>query len=472
MLLFFCLVRYRTEVAYISLSNFITSTLNLNDDSIFDIHTVKTNDGFLHIHITLKDTHPLCPYCSGRSTVKGYKTRTYNHLPLAGFPSLIVWNRRRYRCKDCLRTFSEENPFGPETFHQSYAVLSSIALDLRNIHYTFFDIAKAHHVSEPLVMDYLDSFLTIPRLPLPQSLGIDEIHSHMSNHYGGSYLCVLVDNQNRRLVDILPDRSKRTLSNYFKAIPLSERRNVRYVTMDMWESYKEVAQRFLPNAIIAVDPFHVIEHLVKDFTQLRVTMMNQSVYHSSTYYLLKKWHKLLLKDMDLDNEPQYNAFFHQKLNYRDLYNRLLAIHPTLKTAYELKELYRRFNKIESFEMAAERFDTILDEFKKADIPYYVEFVQLCCHWKQEIINSFLRPYNQRKLSNALAESMNEKLRTLIDISSGYSNFERFRARALYCLNDRVFYVLTDHLHRKKREGKKRGIYKKKTSDLSEHIESL
>ena len=86
------------------------------------------------------------------------------------------------------------------------------------------------------MMYYLDSFLTIPRLPLPQSLGIDEIHSHMSNYYGGSYLCVLVDNQNRRLVDILPDRSKRTLSNYFKTIPLSERRNVRYVTMDMWES--------------------------------------------------------------------------------------------------------------------------------------------------------------------------------------------------------------------------------------------
>lgn len=29
----------------------------------------------------------------------------------------------------------------------------------------------------------------------------------------------------------------------------------------MWEPYRDVAKSFLPNAIVAVDPFHVIEHL-------------------------------------------------------------------------------------------------------------------------------------------------------------------------------------------------------------------
>jgi hypothetical protein len=39
------------------------------------------------------------------------------------------------------------------------------------------------------------------------------------------------------------------------------------------------------------------------------------------------------------------------MNYRDLYNMLLEISPDLKLAYELKELYRDFNKNCFFEKA-------------------------------------------------------------------------------------------------------------------------
>ena len=83
------------------------------------------------------------------------------------------------------------------------------------------------------------------------------------------------------------------------------------------------------------------------------------------------------------------------------------------------------------------------------------------HWKPEIINSFRRPYDDRRQSNALAENINHKLRLLIEVSNGYTNLERFRARTLYCLNDKLFYCLTTCLYSKKREYKKRGTYTKK-----------
>ena len=98
------------------------------------------------------------------------------------------------------------------------------------------------------------------------------------------------------------------------------------------------------------------------------------------------------------------------MNYRDLYNMLLEISPDLKLAYELKELYRDFNKRCSFEEAGAQLDY------------------------------------------------------LIEVSNGYTNLERFRARALYCLNDKLFYCLTTCLYSKKREHKKRGTYTKHLSD--------
>ena len=83
------------------------------------------------------------------------------------------------------------------------------------------------------------------------------------------------------------------------------------------------------------------------------------------------------------------------------------------------------------------------------------------NWKPEILNSFKRSYENRKQSNALAEHINGKLRTLMTVSNGLYNFDRFRARAIYCLNKYITYSLTSHIHRfNKRQGKPRGSYKK------------
>ena len=107
------------------------------------------------------------------------------------------------------------------------------------------------------------------------------------------------------------------------------------------------------------------------------------------------------------------------------------------------------------------FETVHKAFEESDLPCYEEFVKTIKNWRTEIINSFERPYENRKQSNALCESFNQKLRILINVSYGFANFDRFRARALYCLNDAVFYSITSNLKRtNKREGRKRGPYKK------------
>ena len=215
--------------------------------------------------------------------------------------------------------------------------------------------------------------------------------------------------------------------------------------IDMWEPYRDVCKKYLRHCEIAVNPFHVIQHLTECFTRIRVGIMKQCVYDSPSYYLLKTWHKLLETDsFDLDNEPRYNSKFRQKMNYRDLYNILLEISPDLKLAYELKELYRDFNKHCSFEEASMKLDYLIELFELSDLDCYKEFIPLLKHWKPAIINSFRRPYDDRRQSNTLAENINRKLRLLIEVSNGYTNLERFRARALYCLNDKLI-LLLDHM---------------------------
>lgn len=454
------------EESHVANNDFIIISLNLVPNQIHQLSTVMIN-GIMHIRITLTSTVVCCPYCGGKANIHGYSARTYNHLPIFGHPSVIEWKRRRYRCKDCRMTFMEDNPFGPENYHQSYAVLDSIAKDLRNIHFSFKDIAHKHHVSEGAVQLYADSFLQVPRMTLPVNLGIDEIHSKMAK-YGGSYLAVLVDNDRRALCDILPDRSKRTLSRYFESIPKEERSRVKYVTIDLWAPYRDVAMKYFKGCHVAADPFHVVEHLSMGFTRIRVDIMNQCVHNSPEYYLLKKWHKLLETDYYLDNTPKYNSFFRQKLNYRNLYDMLLALNPELTLAYKLKEMYRDFNKKCSYEEAPAQLTMIIEVFEEADLYCYRNFVELLHNWRQEIIYSFERPMDSRKQSNALTENVNSRLRELLDISNGYANFERFRARGVYCLNDTAFYSLTQKLTSNKRQGKPRGKYNKEKPTIKDH----
>lgn len=450
-----------------TIQDFITLTLNLKQNQIQNIELKRFPDS-LEIHITLVSESYTCPLCGGRCKSKGFNNhpRYYQTLPFSGVSASIAWHRRRFICSDCGHSFSESNPFGPENFHLTYSLLNQILIDLRRPDNTFLSIAKKYNISVTTVQLYSDSFIHVPRLSLPENLGIDELSSKMSK-YGGSYLCIFVDNDHRFLTEILPDRSKHYLSRYLEVIPLEERKRVRYVTIDMWEPYKAVSLKYFPNCIIAVDPFHVIKNLCQGFTRLRIDLMNQVVYGSPAYYLLKQWHKLLDSDYNLDNAPKYNSYFRRKLNYRDLYNMLLAIHPDLRLAYHLKEMYRDFNRTATEEDCEERFQQLYEAFSESDLYCYSEFVGIMAHWRTEILNSFKRPYEERRLSNALAENTNMRLRSMMTVSNGYSNFDRFRARALFCLNNHVYYSLTSRLTSLKRQGRKRGAYNKHTDLLED-----
>lgn len=333
---------------------------------------------------------------------------------------------------------------------------------MRNLDLSYLRIAELNNVSITIVQRYLDSYVTVPALrTLPESLGIDEIHSNMSAS-DSAYICVLFDNEKAYPIDILPSRSKRRLNQYFEKFPKSQRDKVKFVTIDMWLPYKEVALRNFKNCKIAVDPFHVVENLTRPFEKLRVEIMDQCPKDSDSYYLLKKWHFLLEKtDIDLDSEPKYNGHFKRKLSLRQLKEMMLGISDTLLEAYELKEDYRLFNEKATSENCETWLDELIARFSSCSISRYEGFTNTLINWREEIINSFERPYQDRKLTNARTENFNGQVRVYMESSRGISNFNRFRKRILFSFNDSIFYSITDRLTSCKKDKEPRGKYNKK-----------
>lgn len=443
--------------------DFITTLLNIKTDQVEKLEAVSAEEKVSY-YVSLKSDRKECPYCGGALISNGYgREKPIKHPTLAGHKSTIFFKPHRYLCRTCGKTITQDNPFTFRKFTNSFSLLRNVMEKLSNLNYTLKMIAEELNISSTQVNNYLDSYVTIPAMSLPECLGIDEIHSPEMSYKGSAYICVLVDNQNRCIAEVLGSRSKAYLDNFFYGYRKEEKDKVKYVTIDMWEPYRDLAYKHFRNCAVAVDPFHVIEHLCYDFSRIRINLMNQMVYGSNAYYLLKKWHWLLEKDdVDLDNEPQYNNRFKTKLNRRQILKMLLDLSPVLEEAYVLKEKYRSFNRNMSYEEAKENYDTLMKEFEEADIPEYREFVNILKNWKTEILNSFLRPYDEKKLSNAFCENINGKIRQHLTLSRGIANFTRFRKRILLALNPRIFYSVTNVLYSDKREGRKRGKYRKIT----------
>ena len=436
--------------------------MNLKKEDIAkcDINAV---DNAVYYNITLTRKPKNCPVCNSLMFGHGHKLKLINHPALRDYKGVIRYNANRYLCKVCGKTAFEDNPFSVAGFNSSYLLLQNAMKLLGDLNYNLTMISDELNISTTQLSKYLDSYVIIPPRPLPESLGIDEIHSKALSKKNSSYICVLVDNRKGSLYEVLNSRSKADISLYFSTIPREERLKVRCVTIDMWQPYKDVVKTYLPNAIVAVDPFHVVKHLVYDFEKLRISLMKQCEYGSNAYYLLKNCSWLLVKDsVLLDNPKVFNHRFNQYLNKRDLFNMIMDTFPSLALAYDLKEEYRYFNKCASYEQAAERFDIIHSKFKTSGIHQYEEFSDILSNWREEILNSFKRPYGNRKLSNSASENINGKIRACLSVSRGVSNFQRFRKRALLGLSRDIRYTLRSQLYSESVHKSKSGPYNKDT----------
>ena len=454
---------YQTKKGGIVIPNtdFITNVLNISKDDINTLN-VSFNDDVVTYEITLKRKKLDCPLCGGKLISHGHgRAKPIKSASLREYKNIILYRANRYLCTECNHSFTQENPFTYSKFSSTYQLMRNVLTYLGNLNYTLDMISKELKISNTQVNNYLDSFITIPKLELPEWLGIDELHNPELSYKHSSYLCVLVDCNQRCIYDVLGSRSKDYLSNHFSALTVEERSKVKYVTIDLWLPYKEIAKKYFPSCLIAVDPYHYVSHLCDDFDRLRLDLMNQCVYGSNAYYLLKKWNWLLTTDnVNLDNDKVYNNRFKCKLNRRDIFNMIMDTFPSLADAYYLKEEFRRFVRESDYQTALNNYDNYINNFKDCGIKEYDEFTNILINWKEEILNSFLRPYDEHKLSNALTEMINGKLGAYIRISHGISNFTRFRKRVLYALNPKIFYSLTSVLSSDKHEGRKRGTYNK------------
>jgi transposase len=390
--------------------------------------------------IKMNKISPICPVCSSdKYRFNCYKIKKIIHSISTQKPCVIHFKQRRYQCLVCRKTYSESNPFVAPKSNISHLTKLSILDYLKDFNHTFTDTAKLFNVSIQSVIDIFDKSIDARRRILPEVICIDEVFTSKMNKY--KYACILLDFNKSKLIDVIATRHKNYLIEYFSRIPTAEKALVKVFSMDMWDSYRDVIKLCFPNALIAVDSFHIVRNLNEAIKSTRIKVQSKYYQNRSKlehndmyYYMLKKFHYFFVKDYDsiYDGKikiSKYQTYWHKS----EILHYLLSIDDDLTRAYRLKERYREFNLTADYQSCDEALDDLIDEFRNSTLDEFRAFGKTLVRWKDEIKNSFIR-INGKRISNGPIESTNNKIKTVIKTSNGIRKFSRFRNKVLYSIN--------------------------------------
>ncbi|VJJ13703.1 IS1167, transposase [Streptococcus pneumoniae] len=222
----------------------------------------------------------------------------------------------------------------------------------------------------------------------------------------GKMSFIAQDFNNLNIITVLKGRTQAVIRNHFLKYDRAVRCRVKIITMDMFSPYYDLARQLFPCAKIVLDRFHIVQHLSRAMSRVRVQIMNQFHRKSHEYKAIKRYWKLIQQDSrKLSDKRFYRPTFRMHLTNKEILNKLLSYSQDLKHHYQIYQL-------------------LLFHFQN----------------KEKIVNALQLHY-----SNAKLEATNNLIKLIKRNAFGFRNFENFKKRIFIALNikkERTKFVLS------------------------------
>ena len=362
------------------------------------------------LHVSLPKQVHICPSC-GSKTVKihDYRLQKIKHLKWFERLTTLFYKRRRYVCA-CGKRFSEKNPFVER--YQRFSKEANQAMHIRSVKAkTFKEAAETVGTSSSTIIRRFKKL--IRKMPagvqLPKAIAIDE---YKADTDAGKYQLIIADADTHQPIDILPNRRKDTIQEYLRQYGTQ----VEIVVMDMNPSFKAAVKKALNRPVIIADRFHYCRYIHWAIDEVRRKV--QKEWHAYDRKKMKRMRYVLHKDAT-------------KLTQEDHWylERYLKMSPELKEAYELKELYKKWQReaksardITAVKLGLEAFYREVELTKN---PAFLKAIKTFKNWQVEILNSYAFGY-----SNGFLEGINNTSKVIKRNAYGFRKYEHFKAKVL------------------------------------------
>jgi transposase len=280
---------------------------------------------------------------------------------------------------------------------------------------------------------WADTGGAVDRLEGLARIGIDEI----SYRRGQRYLTVVVDHDSGRLVWAAPGNSAATLRSFFDALGETRSAAITHVSADGADWIAVVVAERIPQAVVCADAFHVVQWATAALDQVRIEAWRTARAAARSEPRPRRGPRTANSPKrpasDLANGIKRSRYALWK-NPEDLTERqhaklawIATTDPRLHRAYLLKEGLRTIFQL-PYDDAVEALDIWLGWARRSRIPAFTKLARSVKKARETILNAIAH-----RLSNALIESVNFKIRLITRIAFGFKNVDALIALAMLSL---------------------------------------
>jgi transposase len=332
--------------------------------------------------------------------------------------------KRRYRCEDCGRTFTETHEQLPArqrvTARFRARLAERVADGAAHAEVAREERASRYQVARAFA-DRAEQRQAGDVDRRPRRLSLDEAH----HRRGGELATVVSDLDRRCVIEVLDGRDRGTVERWLSALPVEIHQTIKVVSIDPYDGYRQAIRAALPHARIACDHFHLVRGANAALDAVRRERQRQakarrpkgvrrSGQHAAWRPELYRARHRLLKARERLGERERRRL--SELFERD---------PLIAEAWGLKESFRDVYRARDRAEAERRLELFLAAVDRAGLPAFDAFAKGIRIWQQELLAYFDEP-----TTNGYAEGVINKVKVIKRRAYGIPTFTAFRQRVL------------------------------------------
>lgn len=230
---------------------------------------------------------------------------------------------------------------------------------------------------------------------------------------------MIIDHDNRRVLDVLENRDKATVLAYLQAGRVQGLlAHVVEVTTDMWDAYVAAAKEAFGDTIrITIDRFHVMKNFQECQTKARRELQGALSAEAKAKLKGSRW--WWMTNPENLSEEDLKAFAQLQQEFPEL-GRLSEQRESLRAIFA-------DGLITTAPQGQERLQAWMDQVRTLGLKALDKFCKTLTNWLDKIANYF-----HSRSSNGRTEGLNHGIRAILWRTYGMLNFQKFRLRVLDC----------------------------------------
>jgi transposase len=397
----------------------ISIPLDIPDVEVLEVETNPAGDYIITVESTIEGTR--CQTCGREITAfHGHGDWVQlRHLPILERAVYIRLRPKRYRCPYCSDHPTSTQPLSWYDAKSPHTKAYDDSGLMQLINRTIQDVSRKAGIGYEAVVGAVnrristtvdwEAFATLG------VLGLDEIALKKGDKDFVVIATVRGAQGRVGVLAVLPDRKKKTVKRFLRAVPKRLKATIPTVCTDMYDGYINAVKETLGSAVVVVDRYHVAKKYrdCADAWRKKELKRRKKELPKAAYDEIKGalWP---FRKNKADLEPKES----------DLLERLFAHAPALKQAYDRREeLTTLFEENLSKAEATKKIKDWQEQVGPSELKCFDSFLTTLDNWMDEITNYFLH-----RQTSSFVEGLNNKLKVLKRRCYGIFNLSHFFQR--------------------------------------------